>query len=539
MTNPPIVVPEWQRNFRWTTSEVETFWEDLLTFNQLYPDETVRNQEYFLGSVVIVDNGTDHQLLDGQQRLATSAILLSVIRDFLSPYKQDAGTRISQRYLTDFDDALNMNTYKLSLNRYDRNFFRREILEPRAADYVPMEPQMGSHRLIRQARELFVDRFTKKYEEIANPETSHQWALRIQNVLTGHFSVVAIVSTDQDNAANVFETLNDRGIGLSTPDLLRNLILRGTQENHLDQVIDLWGEVLEIESETNINTFIRHYWISHKGDVKTQSLYRAIKNDVTTNHTDSLIFSRSLRDAALIYRDLVSAQHENEEISKLLRDIAEMGANVLYPAILSEFQKDNITNLQPLLKALISTFVRHNVIGGLENSQLETVLYGLAKSIRDGASVNDAIISLREFTPDDVRFGEAFGRATISRRQTARYVLRELELDERTTEELDVGPPNRVHVEHIYPQTPIAQNRWSNHSSAINRIGNLTLLSRRLNTTIRNAEFIEKKPYYDQSEILITKGLSIYDDWSMVQLETRQAVLAERASEIWSFPDIN
>jgi uncharacterized protein with ParB-like and HNH nuclease domain len=39
-------------------------------------------------------------------------------------------------------------------------------------------------------------------------------------------SVVAVSSTDEDNAAAVFETLNDRGIGLSTPDLLRNLLLR-------------------------------------------------------------------------------------------------------------------------------------------------------------------------------------------------------------------------------------------------------------------------------------------------------------------------
>ena len=29
MTNPPILVPNWQRNFSWTTSEVDTFWQDM------------------------------------------------------------------------------------------------------------------------------------------------------------------------------------------------------------------------------------------------------------------------------------------------------------------------------------------------------------------------------------------------------------------------------------------------------------------------------------------------------------------------------
>src|SRR5262249_39303030 len=110
MTNPPILVPNWQRNFSWTTSEVETFWQDMMLFNEQYSGDTINTEEYFLGSVVIVDNNESHLLLDGQQRLATSAILLSVVRDFLAKYSHDASVRTSNRYLTDFDDALGANT---------------------------------------------------------------------------------------------------------------------------------------------------------------------------------------------------------------------------------------------------------------------------------------------------------------------------------------------------------------------------------------------------------------------------------------------
>ena len=41
MTSPPVIVPDWQRNFSWTTSEVETFWQDLCRFSEQYPDETI------------------------------------------------------------------------------------------------------------------------------------------------------------------------------------------------------------------------------------------------------------------------------------------------------------------------------------------------------------------------------------------------------------------------------------------------------------------------------------------------------------------
>src|SRR5215208_4811437 len=246
MTTPPIVVPEWQRNYSWTTSEVETFWQDLLAFHELYPDENINDQEYFLGSIVMVDNNVSHLLLDGQQRLATAAILVSVIRDSLAHYNRDAATRTSTRYLTDFDDALNRNTYKVTLNRYDRDFFRREIMELRDSGYEEPPASLNSHKLIRQARKFLNDKIEQKYKEIGNPERSHQWALRILRVLTGHMSVVAVVSQDEDNASTVFETLNDRGIGLSTPDLVRNLVLRRAREDAREEIIDLWGIVLEI-----------------------------------------------------------------------------------------------------------------------------------------------------------------------------------------------------------------------------------------------------------------------------------------------------
>src|SRR6266404_3823928 len=103
-TNPPIRVPDWQRNYSWTTSEVEVFWKDLLKFSDRYPGDNVDGKEYFLGSVVLVDNNTWNLLLDGQQRLATAAILISVIRDFLDPYSHNAAVRTSNKFLLDFDD---------------------------------------------------------------------------------------------------------------------------------------------------------------------------------------------------------------------------------------------------------------------------------------------------------------------------------------------------------------------------------------------------------------------------------------------------
>jgi len=494
MTNPPVLVPDWQRNYSWTTSEVETFWQDLLRFDAQYPGNNVDDQEYFLGAIVIVDYDRSHLLLDGQQRLATSALLLSVIRDFLAQFNRDAATRVATRYLTDFDDALNDYTFKITLNRYDREFFRREALETRTATYVPPTPSLLSHRRIRATRDFFMDRFSEHYEAEADPAVAHQWALRILKALTNNVSVVAVLTEDEDNAANVFETLNDRGIGLSTPDLLRNLVLRRALDADREAVADLWGEILEVEGDAKLQDFLRHYWLSNHGDVKTRSLYREIKHFVQEEDLNSLEFTRGLCDSSLVYRDIVTSQNDSPEIAALLTEVNELGARVLYPPILSALETDVDGSVGLFLRSLLVTYVRHSLIGERENSRLENVVYSVAQEIRGNGDLNAAVQTLRAFAPDDATFEQAFRTVSLPKRAGARYVLRLLELDSRATEELDVAPPTRVHVEHIYPQTPMPGERWEKHAEYLNRLGNLTLLSRRLNTALKNAPYDQKRP---------------------------------------------
>lgn len=539
MTSPPVIVPDWQRNYSWTNTEIETFWQDLQRFNDQYPGDTIDGQEYFLGAVVIVDTNQSHLLLDGQQRIATAAILISVIRDFLSKYNADAATRVSTRYLTDYDDALEDYTFKITLNRYDRDFFKRLVLEIKNASWIPPEATYESHNLIKKSFGFFTKKMEEKYSEIDDMASSHHWALRILKVLTNHLSVVAVISTDEDNASSVFETLNDRGIGLSTTDLLRNLILRRTVEAHLEETMDLWGEVLEIESDVKLQDFFRHFWISREGDVKARSLYREVKENIISNDVDSLIFSRELRNSANVYQEILGANFSNDEVlCKLLSDIGDLGAKVLFPPTLSLLEsKSDMEVIKRYLKCFISSYVRHSLICKRENSLFENVMYSIAKSIHDGAYTDEQLLNdIKEFSPDDDTFVSTFATASINRIASARYVLTELELSLRTTEELDIAAPRRVHVEHIYPKTPLSGGRLEQHASIINRLGNLTLLSARLNTAIKNGTYTDKQPCYLQSEILITRNIANnYSEWNQETINSRQSAMADLCSDIWNF----
>ena len=532
MTNPPIVVPEWQRDYSWTTREVETFWLDLVAFSNRHPEDNIQGREYFLGSVVLVEQSEAHLLLDGQQRAATATILLSVIREYLTRYRADAATRISQRFISDYDDASDRNTYKLTLNRYDRDYFRSTIQDAPGSGAAP-GPQLKSHELIQKARSFFSERFSEEYSRLEEGDTAFRWALRVQHVLTDHMSVVTVTSDDEDSAASIFETLNDRGIGLSTPDLLRNLLIRRAGEEDREEVVECWWEVLEVEEDARVQDFLRHYWLSRQGDVKTQRLYREIKDYIEGHEVDSLEFSRNLRIAAQQYRTLVSARHDDQETAELLVDLRELGAKALLPVVMSAVDVGTNQQVKHLLDGLIRFFVRHNLIGNLENSRLETVSYRLAQQLRAERDFEQADRDLLEAVPSLDRFEAQFKGASVSRQKSARYLLKKFEQHLRNTEEIDVAAPHRVHLEHIYPRNPLEGERWHRHAQLINRVGNLTLLSRRLNQSIRNGMFEAKRDAYQESELLQTRALAELAEWSAAAIDARQAEQANQARTLW------
>lgn len=532
MASPHIVVPDWQRSYSWTQPHVETFWNDLIRFDRRHPGVA---GEYFLGSIVLVSGVQGKNLLlDGQQRIATSAILLSSVRDFIVGYNANASVRLQTNYLSDFDDALNTHAYKLTLNEYDREFFRRLILEPREGNYVPPVPQYPSHQLISDARSFFDQALIDACAGM-QAQQAFQRAIRIRSVLTDMMSVIEVSSVDEDSAADVFETLNDRGIGLSTPDLLRNLLMKRANPANRPQIVDLWRDVLQFETDNKIKSFLRHYWVSNHGDVKTQSLYREIKDYIVDNDSDSVALSRQLNDASEVYREIVSGRDDDAQVQNLLQDVQLLGASssVLFPYILAVKQTVPAERQLGLISQAVNAYVRHSVIGQRDNSRLENVLYSAARALRQNAEPEAIRQLLLPVVPDDDELVAAFERLSITQRGTQRYLLRCLEAEKRRTEELDVAMPNRVHVEHIYPQTPPDDRRNPQHDRILNRLGNLTLLSARLNAALRNADFAAKKVRYQESDLELTRELLGLENWDLDTINQRQAALAQLTPAIW------
>jgi hypothetical protein len=264
-----------------------------------------------------------------------------------------------------------------------------------------------------------------------------------------------------------------------------------------------------------------------------------ISDSIKKNDESPVDFSRSLEEAAAVYQDLATATDKDGEVKRGLEAVRALGAKALMPPLLAAWQEldpKDIKERRRLLKALVSLYVRHILIGSRDNSELEQMVFALAHGLRESVTVDLAIQKINGIMPDDETFKNDFAKAAIARRVSAAYVLRELEHASRPTKELKVATPDLVHVEHIYPQTPKNGKRWDDHDEWVERIGNLTPLAAPINTALQNSEFAKKKPEYGTSDLVITKALAGFADWTSDTIAQRQATLAELASSIWPYP---
>jgi hypothetical protein len=276
-------------------------------------------------------------------------------------------------------------------------------------------------------------------------------------------------------------------------------------------------------------------WVAQNGDVKARALYRII-SDALPATVSPLDYSRGLSSDALFYRQFRDGDTDDDELEEYWKALRTLNFNAGFTILLAAKRNLTLEQQKTLTKALVALVVRHNVVSNLDRARLESAAYSIAKGISNGADLNTALTRLREMSPGDEQFRQGFANLAFSKAEhgIARFILRNIEAKVSATGEVSVSGPEHVHIEHIYPQSPMNGARWGQHDRYVGRIGNLTLLARRFNEQIKNADFATKREKaYENSKLMITEALLKYDDWSPDSVDVRQSELGKAAEEIW------
>lgn len=544
-----IEVPPYQRAYSWTDEQVEDLFKD---FSDAIRE---RNTEYFLGTIVLTTNKDGpHAVIDGQQRLATTSILICAIRNYF--YSIDDGERgdtLHAEFLARKDRRDLTEIPHLKLMPGDNSYYERAILAkpasgPKTAGGVAVQKALPPSQARLEAAIKIATRYVQKLVDQTKEPTKvlMDWI----DFLEKKGKVIVVEVNDEAAAYTIFEVLNDRGLDLSVADLLKNYLFRMAEDRVTETQQNWTSMASRLESvgaeEKELRNFIRHVWASEYGLTREKDLYDAICKRVDSKQR-AVAFADGLNKAAPIYMALDNPSDElwkqfGPQVRESVEALQILKAIQIRPLVLAILRQFEVAEVRKTLPMLVCWTVRFMITGKLGSGPLEVGYSDRAKDVSSGIIKTSKQLydASKGFLVTDADFEQAFANARISQHYLARFYLRVLEKQSgaKGEGELVVNPnEDAVNLEHIMPQTRdpywTADVTAEQHAALVKRLGNLALLDKALNGKSGNLAFVDKIPTLKESKIALTKQIATYHKWTAAEIDARQKMLAELAVQAW------
>lgn len=528
-------VPRYQRSYSWTSDETQDFWQDIV-------EAAEQPSEYFLGNVVLTSDGDRHAIIDGQQRIATTTILLASMRDHYRKHNEKDVADVIQLELYPLDTSTFEKTPRLRLNAIDNHFYREFIL-----DGENIDPEKESHLLISSAKRFFDSKIEQLHEDF--PDSWKRELGKLTGFLKDNARVVSVYAESDADAFIIFETLNDRGADLTIADLLKNYLF-SKSGSETETVQQNWMEAVSIldeyQSADEFITFLRHFWSSVNGMTRERELYRKIKSDIASQGS-AVRFSNDLRKAAKDYGAILSAEADfwsgyGERAKEVIRLLPRMKLEQNRPLLLSVLKHFPKPEIEKTLASILSWSVRGLVGGVMGKGAAEKAFCDAAVAIRAGEVKNrdELKAKLSSLIPGDTSFAASFRNFRTTNNAFARYLLLAIERwmgKDTQPEYVPNADVDEVNLEHILPQRAKSddwpqfdQDQLAFYST---RISNMTLLKKGRNAKIGNKSWDTKRKVISESNLSLNSEVAQFDTWDAAAIDSRAITLAQKAPEVW------
>jgi hypothetical protein len=536
-----LSVPLNQREYSWTEREINGLFHDLA---KAIAENAA---EYFLGSIVAIPRKPGAlEIVDGQQRLATTAILLAAIRNALAGREADRliVERIEGTFLTTIDPQARERVPRLRLNVTDGAFFEGRVLRNDTA----MRPTAKSHKLIDEATGFalhHISRILTGYSDKDYGDVLNRWVEFLE-----HRAIVILLKVPSDvNAYKMFETLNDRGLRTSQSDLVKNYLF-GECGDRLAEAQQKWSsmkavlESIEDDEDITIN-FLRQMLISMYGYLRDSDVYETVQRNAK-GVTSSLQFMAKLEIGAADYVAMLNPEHEKwnrypTSTRRAVQTLILLRMRPIRPLVLSIIRAFDPKEADRALRLIVNLSVRLLIVGGARSGSVEQTVAASAKETSDGsiAKASELLKSIDKIVPKDPEFEEAFKVATVSQAYLARYYLRSLEMSVKNEPDPCFSPNDDqqvINLEHVLPEKP--GDKWPQFTQEMvaafyRRIGNMALLQAKTNSDLRSSSFTEKKSIYKDSPYELTNQIAQVNNWIPDSIAERQAQMARLAVRTW------
>lgn len=584
------IVPDYQREYVWTDKEVQQILDDI---NEQIDGNTDR--EYFIGTILVspTDLKNHYDVIDGQQRLTTLFLLLCALRVLFKgqPQEQTISELITTSYVTPDGDS------KASLKLEPRYETAGELV----GKIVDLKTDPQSTRSIIQSSGISafgsLDNILTAYDTLyrylkSNFENTAMlkkyWGYLANNV------VFIQISTDVSSALKIFETINERGMGLNPMDLLKNLLFTYVHLKDFTRLRDEWKKItspLEKAKEKPLR-FLRYFVMANytiknmRGDavVREDEIYDWLtnrENAAKCGYQDNPFeFVRKIIGNVTHYLAFANGMGNDGKPSIAMSNLRQLcgGAFSLHYVLLlavSTFPKELFDHFVRQMES----FLFYYIFTKSQTKELERNFSIWADELREISAILDSVEQkkkLNVFIQDrfhknmaakDGELSDALKRYSLYSMQKyrTRYLLAKI------TQHVDmaykgVKTPGSLaeyvvlEIEHILPDTPTSDLRASfstsnpeaQYDEYKNRLGNLTLLEKPINIVASNDYFAEKKKEYSKCKHYLTSSivgltevgknssitrinskLIAFDDWTAASIDQRQSALINLSKDVW------
>ena len=331
---------------------------------------------------------------------------------------------------------------------------------------------------------------------------------------------------------------------LSIADLVKNRVCAEAKKEHQDEEISasVVDDISEKLGAGKLKTFFLHYcWAN---DTSPSPTPRKKLMDWYGGHIaqfqDVKIFSQNLDKYASLYVEFVEpSKCDDQKKKRALLYLDALNASRCYPLLLVGSDLLKTKDFIRLCRLVEILTARHSTVLKRDAKSLEGVFYGLISKIKNKKEIDEEILKIfktQESMKIDDQFKMAFSDLSPANHKVARYLLLQIE-EYRAGQNQTPLSWDDLTLEHILAE----KLQWEGRAEYLDRLGNLTLLSEKMNTEAANKSFKEKKEknYKKEKRIEITKELMEYLDFTKEDIVERQKNLADCAVNVWNYEDIH
>ena len=429
-----------------------------------------------MGTIVLVTTkNTPEQwtVVDGQQRLSTTLILLSVIRDIFNEMKKESDVSVIRELIESEDEDGNKSIrLKMSVNNDD--FFKDHVMKLG----IPSEKIGATQRVSKRNKNLAIaystifDILNGKTKKMLDQEKT-KFLIKFYNHFAKYCVVIRNIIDTPDRAYRIFDSINNRGVELAESDLVKNFLLETIDygQGDVDAWHEKWIELLKILDKAGLKerVFFRHYLISSYGPTDQKGVFRRVTEEIT-NMQGATEFITRLLDAAQLYSKLKKPDHTNwfgsQEIVNDLKTFNDLNAMVIYPVLLKGFSiyGGSEYNFSKLVKILLTFFFRSRTISKARPTSLESLMNDICKEMRNNPHlqicwIKEKLQKSRSY-PSTEKFKFDFSIFDANSKN-APYILASLnnEMHRQAGDSTNMTKHD-VSLEHIMPET-LTNNEWT------------------------------------------------------------------------------